>query len=312
MDFTFTGSRRRCGHAPGPSSPPRRRSTYVRAHARRRARASPSRRCGPARSRWGGRACWSPEAHGGAGGGMLEAAVLCEEMGALPLPGPLAVVAVAGTLAAVRLDDAGVLPHLAAGTRRATVAVEETGTGDPLDGIATRPAARRGWRLDGLKPLVIDGDTADVAYVVARDPERRPGRASRWTAPPASRCPPRRHPQARPPGSTAARPAGSARAATSAPCWPGSSTTSDRPVRRERGAGRPGPGDGDRLRQAAGAVRPTDRHLPGDPAQDRGHAPPAGAGAGRHPLRRLGQRRRRPAAGAAAASPRGSWPRPPP
>jgi alkylation response protein AidB-like acyl-CoA dehydrogenase len=112
-----------------------------------------------------------PASHGGTGAGMLEATVLCEEMGALPLPGPWLSSAVAGTLAAVRLDDAAMLPHLAAGTRRATVAVEETGTRDPLDAIATD--ARRegdGWRLHGLKPLVIDGDTADVAYVVARDP----------------------------------------------------------------------------------------------------------------------------------------------
>ena len=112
-----------------------------------------------------------PAAHGGAGAGMLEATVLCEEMGALPLPGPWLSSAVAGTLAAVRLGDAGLLPHLADGSRRATVAVEETGTRDPLDAIATE--ARRegdGWRLHGLKPLVIDGDTADVAYVVAREP----------------------------------------------------------------------------------------------------------------------------------------------
>ena len=113
-----------------------------------------------------------PAEHGGAGAGMLEATVLCEEMGALPLPGPWLSSAVAGTLAATRLGDTCVLPHLAAGSRRATVALEETGTRDPLDAIAT--TARRegdGWRLDGLKPLVIDGDTADVAYVVAREPD---------------------------------------------------------------------------------------------------------------------------------------------
>jgi alkylation response protein AidB-like acyl-CoA dehydrogenase len=113
-----------------------------------------------------------PASDGGAGAGMLEATVLMEEMGALPLPGPWLSSSVAGTLAAVRLGDADMLPHLAAGTRRATVAVEETGTRDPLDGIAV--TARRegsGWRLHGLKPVVIDGDTADVVYVVARDPE---------------------------------------------------------------------------------------------------------------------------------------------
>jgi alkylation response protein AidB-like acyl-CoA dehydrogenase len=108
---------------------------------------------------------------GGAGAGMLEAAVLCEEMGALPLPGPWLSSAVAGTIAAVRLGDDQLLAELAPGRRRATVAVEESGTRDPLDGVATTARkARGGWRLDGLKPLVMDGDTADVAYVVARKP----------------------------------------------------------------------------------------------------------------------------------------------
>jgi alkylation response protein AidB-like acyl-CoA dehydrogenase len=112
-----------------------------------------------------------PAAHGGSGAGMLEATVLCEEMGALPLPGPWLSSAVAGTLAAVRLGDDRVLPDLAAGARRATVAVEESGTRDPLDGVATtaRPDGE-GWRLDGHKPVVLDGDSADVVYVVARDP----------------------------------------------------------------------------------------------------------------------------------------------
>ena len=111
-----------------------------------------------------------PEPHGGAGLGMLEAVVLCEEMGALPLPGPWLSSAIAGALVALHLDDAAMLPRLAEGTGRATVALEETGARDPLGGITTT-ARRRGdrWILDGLKPLVLDGHTADVAYVVARD-----------------------------------------------------------------------------------------------------------------------------------------------
>jgi alkylation response protein AidB-like acyl-CoA dehydrogenase len=111
-----------------------------------------------------------PPEHGGGGSGMLEVVVLCEEMGAVPLPGPWLSSAIAGGLAARQLDDVEVLPRLADGTLRATIAVEETGTRDPLDGITTT-ARRRGdhWMLDGLKPLVIDGHTADLAYVVARD-----------------------------------------------------------------------------------------------------------------------------------------------
>lgn len=111
-----------------------------------------------------------PERHGGTGHGMLEAVVLCEEAGALPLPGPWLSSAVAATLLARHLGDTDVLPSLADGSLRATVAVEEAGAGDPLDAVSTR-ARRRGtrWFLDGVKPVVLDGHTADVAYVVARD-----------------------------------------------------------------------------------------------------------------------------------------------
>ena len=111
-----------------------------------------------------------PVAHGGAGQGMLELVILSEEIGALPLPGPWLSSVVAATLLARRLPDPLLLPHLANGSQRATVAVEETGTRNPLESITTT-ARRRGdqWLLNGLKPLVIDGHTADVVYVVARD-----------------------------------------------------------------------------------------------------------------------------------------------
>ncbi len=112
------------------------------------------------------------EGDGGAGLGMLEAVVLCEEMGALPLPGPWLSSAICGALVARRLDDRAVLPALADGAVRATLALEEGGSRDPLEGVACA-ARRRGdtWLLDGLKPLVLDAHTADLAYVVACDPD---------------------------------------------------------------------------------------------------------------------------------------------
>jgi alkylation response protein AidB-like acyl-CoA dehydrogenase len=110
------------------------------------------------------------EANGGAGLGLLDAVVVCEETGALPLPGPWFSSAICGTLLARQLDDAAVLDDLAAGRARVTVAIEEGGARDPLDGIVcTARSDGDGWRLDGVKPLVLDGHTADVAYVVARD-----------------------------------------------------------------------------------------------------------------------------------------------
>ena len=113
-----------------------------------------------------------PKPHGGADFGMLEIAIVSEEMGRLPLPGPWLSSAVIATLTAVALDDCDVLPHLADGSRRATLALEETGTRHPLDGITTvaTPTTDGTWALTGHKPLVLDGHAADVAYVVARDP----------------------------------------------------------------------------------------------------------------------------------------------
>jgi alkylation response protein AidB-like acyl-CoA dehydrogenase len=110
-----------------------------------------------------------PEEHGGAGLGLLEVVVLCEEMGRLPFPGPWLSSSVIATLTALALDDRPLLPHLADGSRRATLALEETGTRDPLDGITTQaePVDGDSWQLHGTKPLVLDGHTADVVYVVA-------------------------------------------------------------------------------------------------------------------------------------------------
>jgi alkylation response protein AidB-like acyl-CoA dehydrogenase len=110
------------------------------------------------------------EEHGGAALGLLDAVVLCEEMGQLPLPGPWFSSALCATVLALRLGDAQVLDDLASGRVRATVAIEESGARDPLDSITTT-ARRDGdtWLLDGIKPLVLDGHTADFAYVVARD-----------------------------------------------------------------------------------------------------------------------------------------------
>lgn len=126
-----------------------------------------------------------PESHGGAGRGLLDAVVLCEEMGRLPLPGPWLSCAVFATTLLVRLGEADRLVDLAAGTRRATVALEEGGRGDPLEGIATlaRPQGK-GWVLHGTKPLVLDGHSAHAAVVVAHDGD---GLAAFWVEEPAGR-----------------------------------------------------------------------------------------------------------------------------
>jgi alkylation response protein AidB-like acyl-CoA dehydrogenase len=113
-----------------------------------------------------------PEAQGGLGLGLVDMAVVMEEMGRISFPGPFFSSAVLATLAARRLGADELLAPLASGTLRGTVALEEQGHGDPVDRVRTR-ARRKGanWVLNGVKLLVLDGHTADWVIVVARTEE---------------------------------------------------------------------------------------------------------------------------------------------
>jgi alkylation response protein AidB-like acyl-CoA dehydrogenase len=113
-----------------------------------------------------------PEAYGGLGLGLVDMVVVLEEMGRGPFPGPYFSSAVLATLAATRLGARDLLAPLASGTLRGTVALEEVGHAGPVDRVRTR-ARRKGahWILNGGKPLVLDGHTADWAIVVARTEE---------------------------------------------------------------------------------------------------------------------------------------------
>jgi alkylation response protein AidB-like acyl-CoA dehydrogenase len=111
-----------------------------------------------------------PAEHGGLGLGLVDAVVVQEEMGRLPMPGPYFSSAILATLAATRLGADDLLADLASGAARGTVAVEEWGSGDPLDSVATTATrAGDGFVLDGLKPVVLDAHVADWVVVVARD-----------------------------------------------------------------------------------------------------------------------------------------------
>jgi alkylation response protein AidB-like acyl-CoA dehydrogenase len=113
-----------------------------------------------------------PEELGGAGLGLVDLVVIQEEMGKLPLGGPFFSSAVASTLAAIHLGDRDLQRDLASGQTRGTVAIAEAQSGPPLQSIATT-ASRSGdsWELHGTKPVVVDGHTADIAIVVAREPD---------------------------------------------------------------------------------------------------------------------------------------------
>ena len=104
----------------------------------------------------------------GEGAGLLEMSIILEQMGRVPLPGPFFSSAVMATLAARALGADDLVASLASGEQRGTVALHEQGHGHPLGTVRAR--ARRkgaGWVLNGHKPIVLDGHTADWAIVVA-------------------------------------------------------------------------------------------------------------------------------------------------
>ncbi|MFC4944253.1 acyl-CoA dehydrogenase family protein [Pseudonocardia sp. GCM10023141] len=117
-----------------------------------------------------------PEEYGGAGHGIVEQAVVFEELGRANVGLPfLSTVALAENLLLAVGDDAACrehLPGLVDGSRVATVALAEQGCGwDPAGvELQARPSGT-GWTLHGEKLYVSDGQAADLLLVVARAPE---------------------------------------------------------------------------------------------------------------------------------------------
>ena len=107
-----------------------------------------------------------PEAHGGAGAGMVDAGVVLEELGRAVYPGPFASSAIGAAglvaLAGDEADRAELLPELATGERIGTVA---------LDGAVQGAARRDGWTLTGELHHVPDVFAADVLVLRAGTPD---------------------------------------------------------------------------------------------------------------------------------------------
>ncbi len=115
-----------------------------------------------------------PEAYGGAGFGMMEQAVVLEEMGRVLFATPYLASAVIAAQALLRGDSEPVraswLPKIATGETVATLAYLEGAS--HRRAMPVKTTARRdgeAWRASGEKSFVIDGDQADLFIVSAKD-----------------------------------------------------------------------------------------------------------------------------------------------
>jgi alkylation response protein AidB-like acyl-CoA dehydrogenase len=115
-----------------------------------------------------------PEAHGGAGLGLVDLTVVLEEMGRAVMPGPFFSTVMLGGQALLHAGSEAQrqawLPRLTAGEVRATLAlVEEQPRWDAAGvTLGAKPTKAGGFVLSGTKLFVPDGHTADLLVVAAR------------------------------------------------------------------------------------------------------------------------------------------------
>lgn len=115
-----------------------------------------------------------PEEYGGAGFTFLELGIMMEEMGRAMTPVPFLSTVVLGAgvllLAGDESQKAELLPQIAAGNLRVALAITETDGDWDVGGTECEAREAAGVvTLSGTKSFVIDGHTADLLVVSARD-----------------------------------------------------------------------------------------------------------------------------------------------
>lgn len=109
------------------------------------------------------------EEHGGLGLGMVDLAVIAEEMGRACFPGPFLGTIWAATLIAEANPKSKLLAPLATGESRGAVALlESDASWDPADVQLQASKAGAGYTLNGRKSFVSDAGVADVIVCVAK------------------------------------------------------------------------------------------------------------------------------------------------
>ncbi len=114
-----------------------------------------------------------PEQYGGAGLGLVELALLHEEMGRVAYPGPFLATVVLGGLPLLLAGSAAQkekwLPAIASGRARLTAALQEDSLDwDPASTATTAAPAGAGWTISGVKRFVPWAQAADAVLVPAR------------------------------------------------------------------------------------------------------------------------------------------------
>ena len=115
-----------------------------------------------------------PEEYGGQGFGMSELAIAVEETGRALLCGPYFASTVMAATAILKVGSEeqkrSFLPKIASGETIATLALAETQGNWTAEGVAmTATPAGDTYKLDGKKSFVLDGCTADLIVVAARE-----------------------------------------------------------------------------------------------------------------------------------------------
>jgi len=115
-----------------------------------------------------------PEAHGGSGLGMVETAIVLDELGRAACPSPYWPTLLAADAIAAAGDDAQKkrwLSAIAVGDARATVALLDADLDWDPEATATRAArTAKGWALTGKKGFVPWAHVADTLLIPARAP----------------------------------------------------------------------------------------------------------------------------------------------
>src|SRR5881628_2579938 len=127
-----------------------------------------------------------PEAYGGSGLGMVETAILLEELGRASYPGPYWPTVLAAAAVEAAGNDAQKkrwLSAIATGDARATLALLDADLDwDPAAMTTRAEKSAKGWTLSGTKRFVPWAHVANVLLVPARAPEG-PGRRARRPRP---------------------------------------------------------------------------------------------------------------------------------